>query len=105
MATFGPLFHIAMGYALLAGSAVASALSIRWADRVGHLETAAQRSRRDARIGQVLSGVSLLFVLYYTGAWVFLILLWPLVLSAGLLVWGIHKDRIDRAAASREAGR
>ena len=96
IATFGPLFHLAMGYGLLACALLASAFGLRWADRAGHATELSFAARRNALGGRLLSGFAILAVLYYTGAWLFLIPLWPLVLFVGLLAWAIHRDRVGR---------
>lgn len=102
IATFGPLFHLWMGYGLLACALIAGALGLRWADRVGHATALSVAARRDALGGRLLSGFAVLAVLYYTGAWLFLIPLWPLVLFVGLLAWAVHRDRVGRSGTGRE---
>lgn len=102
IATFGPLFHLWMGYGLLACAIVAAALGLRWADRAGHATVLSVAARRDALGGRLLSGFAVLAVLYYTGAWLFLIPLWPLVLFVGLLAWAVHRDRVGRSGTGRE---
>jgi hypothetical protein len=96
IATFGPLFHLAIGYALLACALLAAAFGLRWADRAGHAIELSAAVRRDALGGQLFSGLAILVVLYYTGAWLFLIPLWPLVLFVGLLAWAVHRDRVGQ---------
>jgi len=102
VATFGPLFHLWMGYGLLACALIAAALGLRWADRAGHATALSVAARRDALGGRLLSGFAVLAVLYYTGAWVFLIPLWPLVLFVGLLAWAVHRGRVGRSGTGRE---
>lgn len=101
IATFGPLFHLWMGYGLLACALIAAALGLRWSDRAGHATALSVAARRDALGGRLLSGFAVLVVLYYTGAWLFLIPLWPLVLFVGLLAWAVHRDRVARGGAGR----
>jgi hypothetical protein len=102
MATFGPLFLIEVAYGLLAVSFIAAVLSLSWADRVAH-SAAAQRSvRRDARRGRILSGLALLLILYYTGAWFLLIEFLPVVLFVGLIAWSLHQRRVAHSGAASE---
>lgn len=102
IAMFGPLFHLWLGYGLLACAIVAAALGLRWADRAGHATALSVAARRDALGGRLLSGFAVLAVLYYTGAWLFLIPLWPLVLFVGLVAWAVHRGRIGRSGTGRE---
>lgn len=102
MATFGPSFHLALGYALLSSAFVAAALALVWADRVGHSRTLIRRTRRNARSGQILSGIALMLILYYTAAWILLVIAGPLIVAAGLIVWSLHRSRIDHDIAARE---
>lgn len=102
VATFGPLFHLWIGYGLLACALIAAALGLRWADRAGHATALSVAARRDALGGRLLSGFAVLVVLYYTGAWLFLIPLWPLVLFVGLLAWAVHRDRVGRSGTGRK---
>jgi len=102
IATFGPLFHLWLGYGLLACALIAAALGLRWADRAGHATALSVAARRDVLGGQLLSGFAVVAALYYTGAWLFLIPLWPLVLFIGLLAWAVHRVRVGRSVTRRE---
>lgn len=104
MATFGPFFHIALAYALLAGAFGAAVCSLRWADRVAHAETVPGLGRRDAHRGQVLSGIALLLIFYYTGAWVLLVVLFPIALVVGLIGWSVHLSRVQRSCVRPDVG-
>jgi O-antigen/teichoic acid export membrane protein len=103
MATFGPLFSIEVAYGLLTVSFIAAVFSLSWADRVAHSATAQRNVRRDARRGRILSGLALLLLLYYTGAWIFLIEFLPAVLFVGLIVWSLHQKRVAHSGAASEA--
>jgi hypothetical protein len=102
MATFGPLFHLAMGYALLAGAFIAAAFAIRWADRASHSRAAVRRALRDARGGQILSGAAIILISYLSGGWILLATVWPLALFFSLVAWSLHRDRIAREVGPRE---
>jgi hypothetical protein len=94
LATFGPSFHLPLAYGLLANAVVAATCGFAWADRVAHARTAVPMARRQARSGQVLSGIALVLILYYTGIWIFLVLAAPLVFVVGLLAWSLHRARV-----------
>jgi hypothetical protein len=104
MATFGPFFHIALAYALLAVAFGAAVCSLRWADRVAHAEDVQGLGRRDAHRGQALSGIALLLILYYTGAWVLLVVFFPIALVVGLIGWSVHLSRVQRSCVRPDVG-
>jgi len=104
LATFGPFFFLSLAYVLISAAGAFALLGWRWADRVLHLAKTQSRVRTDAQIGRILSIVSLLFVLYYSGLWILLAVTWPIVLFFGLLAWSAHRARVNARDPSTEAG-
>jgi hypothetical protein len=102
MATFGPLFLIEVAYDLLAAAAIVAVLSLSWADRVAHSAAAERSVRRDARRGRILSGIALLLILYYSGAWILLVDFLPAALLVGLIAWSLHQRRLAHSGATSE---
>ncbi len=104
LATFGPFFFLSLAYVLMAAAGAIALLGWRWDDRVLHLARTRSRVRTDAQIGRILSTVSLLFVVYYSGLWILLAVTWPIVLLFGLLAWSAHRARVAARDPSTEAG-
>jgi hypothetical protein len=104
MATFGPFFHIALAYALLAVAFGAAVCSLWWADRAAHAATVQGLGRRDARRGWILSGIALLLILYYAVTWIYLVVFFPIALVIGLIGWSIHLGRVERSGARPKVG-
>jgi hypothetical protein len=102
MATFGPLFLIEVAYGLLAVAAIVAVFSLSWADRVAHSAAADRSVRRDARQGRILSGIALLLILYYSGAWILLVDFLPAALFVGLIAWSLHQRRVAHSGAASE---
>jgi hypothetical protein len=104
LVTFGRFFYLSLAYVLMSGAGGLALLSGRWADRSMHAAARGTRVRRDAQIARLLSIVALLFVVYYSGLWIFLAVSWPVVLFLGLIAWSLHRSRVEARASSREAG-
>jgi len=88
----------------MAAAGAIALLGWRWDDRVLHLAKTHSRVRTNAQVGRILSTVSLLFVVYYSGLWILLAVTWPIVLLFGLLAWSAHRARVAARDPSTEAG-
>jgi len=79
-------------------------LSFYWADRVAHASHPIDRvEKKDARIGQALSALTLTFVFWSTGLWYVFLALLPAVIVFGFLAWAVHRARIVSSGPPQEA--
>jgi len=99
-ATFGPWFNLLLAYLLMLGSTAVALVGLWWADRAAHeaVRNPAMTNGIYARSGAALSVVALLLSGYYTGLLVVVLFLWPVTLFGLLMVYAIHRARLDADA-------